>query len=144
MTRMASIAGFLLMGAAVIGLLIGHALFSYLPLVIAVQLVALGLMLWARLSFGRRSFNVAATPTAGVLVTTGPYRYIRHPIYTAVCLFCLAGALSNRSPLSVVAILALLTGAVMRMLAEEHLLVDEYPEYREYLATTRRMVPYVF
>ncbi len=141
---MASVAGFLLMGAAVVVLLIGHALFSYSPLVIAVQLIALGLMFWARLTFGRRSFHVAATPTEGALVRTGPYRYIRHPIYTAACLFCLAGVLSNGSLLSVVAILVLLIGAVMRMLAEEHLLVDKYPEYREYLVTTKRMVPYVF
>lgn len=144
MTRMASIAGFLLMGAAVVGLFISHALFSSSSLVIAVQLIALGLMFWARLSFGRRSFHVSATPTEGALVTTGPYRYIRHPIYTAVCLFCLAGALSNGSLLSVGAILVLLIGAVMRMLAEEHLLANKYPEYREYLCTTKRMMPYVF
>jgi protein-S-isoprenylcysteine O-methyltransferase Ste14 len=141
---MASIAGYILMGAAVVGLLIGHALFSYSPLVIAVQVIALGLMLWARLTFGRRSFHIAATPTQGALVTTGPYRYIRHPIYTAVCLFCLPGAWSNGSTLSVVAILILLTGAVMRILAEEHLLFGKYPEYREYAVTTKRMVPYVF
>jgi protein-S-isoprenylcysteine O-methyltransferase Ste14 len=41
----------------------------------------------ARVTFGRRSFHAAANPTAGGLVTTGPYRLIRHPIYTAACLF---------------------------------------------------------
>lgn len=53
-------------------------------------------------------------------------------------------SVSNGSTLSVVAILVLLTGAVMRILAEERLLVGKYPEYREYVAATKRMVPYVF
>jgi protein-S-isoprenylcysteine O-methyltransferase Ste14 len=63
--------------------------FSGSPYVIAAQSAALLLFLWARVTFGRRSFHLMANPTEGGLVTTGPYRYIRHPIYTAMCLFIL-------------------------------------------------------
>lgn len=139
-----SIAGFLLMVAAVVGLLYAHALFSYSPRVIAVQVLAVGLMAWARLTLGLRSFHAAASPTEGGLVTTGPYRFVRHPIYTAVCMFCWAGALANGSAASLAAGLAVLAGAIMRMLAEERLLADRYPAYRQYAAATKRMVPYLF
>lgn len=142
--RTISILGFLLMVAAIVGLLLGHALFSTSPLTITVQALAVGLMLWARVTFGRRSFHAAANPTQGGLVTTGPYRFVRHPIYTAVCLFCWAGILANPTVLSVGAGAILLVGSILRMLAEERLLVERYPEYRRYAATTKRMVPYVF
>jgi protein-S-isoprenylcysteine O-methyltransferase Ste14 len=57
----------------------------------SVQLLALGLFLWARITFGRRSYHFVADPTKGGLVLGGPYRYIRHPIYAAMRLFTLAG-----------------------------------------------------
>ena len=142
--RIVSIAGFLLMVAAVAGLIFTHALFSGSPVVIAIQVGAVALMVWARLTFGWRSYHYAADPTDGGLVTTGPYRFIRHPIYTAVCIFCWAGVLAIGTWAPVVAGVLLVVGAVIRMLAEEHLLVDRYPEYRQYAQGTKRMVPYVF
>ena len=63
---------------------------------------------------------------------------------TAACLFTWAGALSNWSvPAAGLAVLVTL-GAVARMLCEERLVVERYPEYRDYARKTRRMVPYVF
>src|SRR5215510_1633994 len=92
-----SIVGYLAMVAGLIGLIAMKSLLSTSLLVIALQLVALALMIWARLAFGRRSFHPAANPTAGGLVTTCPYHFIRHPIYTAVCLFVTAGVAAHMS-----------------------------------------------
>ena len=38
----------------------------------------------------------------------------------------------------------LIGGAVARMLCEERLIIDVYPEYRDYARATKRMVPYIF
>src|SRR5579871_615395 len=81
-------------------LLFTHSLFGSGPLTIGVQVAAAGLMIWARLTFGRRSFHAAADPTAGGLVTTGPYRWLRHPIYAAVFWFIWAGVFAHPSVLS--------------------------------------------
>jgi protein-S-isoprenylcysteine O-methyltransferase Ste14 len=142
--RVVSVAGLGLMVAAIPGLAFSHALFSRSPVVIGVQVAAVGLMLWARIAFGRRSFHAGAEPTDGGLVTTGPYRFIRHPIYTAVCLFCWAGILSSLSVVSVALGGVVFLGALMRMLTEERLVVQRYPAYRQYAQVTKRMVPYVF
>ena len=88
-----SIIGYIGMIGGLLGLLATRSLFSPSPLVISVQVLPLLLFLWARVTFGRRSYHVVADPTAGGLVTRGPYRYIRHPIYSAMCLFFLAGSL---------------------------------------------------
>ena len=139
-----SLAALLLMVVAVLGLLAMNSLLARTHAGIAVQVAAFLLMVWARLTLGRRSFHASADPTPGGLVTTGPYRFIRHPIYTAACLFVWAGVLSNWSVLAGSLGALLLVGAIVRMLCEERLVVAAYPEYRDYARTTKRMVPYVF
>ena len=81
MLKLISILGVVVMVGALIGLYQIGVLFTAQPIAIALQLIAIALMVWARVTFGRRSFHAAANPTAGGLVTTGPYRFIRHPIY---------------------------------------------------------------
>jgi protein-S-isoprenylcysteine O-methyltransferase Ste14 len=144
MLKVLSILGLILMVAALLGLFSTHSLFSRSPAVVAVQTAAVALLIWARLTFGRRSFHAAANPTEGGLVTTGPYRFVRHPIYTAVCLFAFAGALAHVSFTAVGLALLVFLGALGRMLPEEHLVLQRYPEYAEYAARTRRMLPFVF
>src|SRR5881296_3946464 len=97
MLKLLSILGYLLMIPGLAFLVITRNLFSSAPVVIVVQALALMLLLWARITFGRRSFHASADPTEGGLVTHGPYRYIRHPIYTAVCAFVWAGILAHLS-----------------------------------------------
>ena len=97
MLKSLSIIGYIGMIGALLGLLATRTLFSSSPLVISVQLLALVLFLWARVTFGWRSYHVVADPTEGGLVTGGPYRYIRHPIYAAFCLFTSAGVAAHWS-----------------------------------------------
>src|SRR6187401_3441285 len=97
MLKTLSIIGYLGMIGGLLGLLATRDLFSSSPLTVSVQVLAFALFLWARITFGRRSFHVVADPTAGGLVTDGPYRYIRHPIYTAFCLFTSAGVSAHWS-----------------------------------------------
>ena len=136
--------GVLLMVAGLIGLFYTHALFSISPVVITIQVFAVALMVWARVTFGLRSFHATANTTAGGLVTSGPYRYIRNPIYTSVVLFSFTGAGAHLSWSSVVFALVVLAGALTRIFAEERFLRIRYPEYAEYAARTKRMVPLVF
>ena len=144
MLRIISLAALLLMALALAGLLVRGAFFSSQPVAIIAEVTAVALMVWARLTFGRRSFQAAANPKAGGLVTTGPYRYIRHPIYTAACLFGWSGILAHWSLINVLLGALLIAGAVVRILCEERLIIEVYPEYRAYAQATKRMVPYVF
>ena|SRR5689334_3567398 len=144
MRRKISILGLVVMIGALIGLYKIGVLFTAQPIAIALQLMAVALMVWARVTFGRRSFHAAANPTAGGLVTAGPYRIIRHPIYTAACLFGWGAIVVQRSLVSVALGILLLLGALMRMICEEQLVKQKYPEYIEYAKVTKRMIPYLF
>jgi protein-S-isoprenylcysteine O-methyltransferase Ste14 len=144
MLKLVSLLGYLVMVGGILGLLLTHRVFSPSPLVIAPQLVAVGLMLWARITFGRRSFHFVANPTRGGLVTTGPYRYIRHPIYTAVCLFVTAGAAAHLGLLTLVLGGFVWVSTLSRIFCEECFLLQQYPDYAPYAAKTPRMIPFVF
>jgi protein-S-isoprenylcysteine O-methyltransferase Ste14 len=139
-----SLVGLLLMAGGLVEMFALRALFSPSPLVLAAQAAAVVLMGWARLVFGSRSFHATPGPTEGRLVTAGPYGRIRHPIYTAVCLFAWAGVLAHPSLANLGLGVLVLGGALTRMLLEERALRRRYPEYADYMARTSRMIPGVF
>lgn len=85
-----------------------------------------------------RTLDRAATPfprpqEGGRLIETGPYEYVRHPIYTGGLLF-FAGYALVTSPAALIPLVAL--GVLWRNKAalEEELLERRYPEYRDYRA----------
>lgn len=137
-------AGYVLMALGTAGLVLSHSAFSPMTVVVAGQVLAIGLMVWARVTFGGRSFHATATPTEGDLVTTGPYRFIRHPIYASVCLFAWVSTVGHPSVLSIGLAAAVSLGAAIRIRTEESLLRARYPEYAAYARRTRRLVPFVF
>jgi protein-S-isoprenylcysteine O-methyltransferase Ste14 len=130
--------------ACIFGLYLNnYAIFGTGPITITIQVIAALLMVWARLTFGIRSFHGIANPTAGGLVRTGPYRYIRHPIYAAILYFFWAGIAAHPSLVTVAVGLLATALTAVRIVAEEKLLVTMYPEYSAYTRGTKRVVPFV-
>ena len=144
MLKTLSIVGYTGFIGGLLGLLVTRTLFSSSPLIILAQALAFLLFLWARVTFGRRSYHVVANPTEGGLVTGGPYRHIRHPIYAAFCLFTSAGVAAHWSWSAGLFAGLVLGSAVLRIFCEESLVAARYPEYAQYSVTTWRMIPYVF
>lgn len=140
-------ASFLGLALAVAGLtflfLTRHLIGSH-PALIAIQVLAVLLMVWARVTFGRRSFHAAASVSVGDLVTTGPYRYLRHPIYSSILYFVWAGQVRLPSLLSLGAATVVTFGLVLRMLLEEQFLRAAYPEYDAYSKRVKRVIPFLF
>jgi len=142
--RAASVFGFVVVLLGVMGLFATHGLLALSPWSIGAQALAFLLLIWARLTFGLRSFHAAANPTAGGLVTTGPYHYVRHPIYAAVLLFVWSGALVHPTLLHLGFALVATAGTGVRIACEERLIVEAYPDYAAYGRATKRLIPGVF
>ncbi|HEY6952519.1 MAG TPA: isoprenylcysteine carboxylmethyltransferase family protein [Bacteroidota bacterium] len=138
-----SVAGYVIMVIALVALIYLGGLFSTSIPVIVIQVLSASLMVWARITFGSRSFHYAANATKGGLVTTGPYRYVRHPIYASIIYFAVAGVAGNWSLTNALLAGVVCAGAAIRIFCEERLIVVEYPEYTEYASRTRRVLPFI-
>ena len=103
----------------------------------------IALAVWARLHLGRNWGMPTTQRAEPELVTSGPYRFVRHPIYTGLLTAMLGTALvNNLLGLSVVAVLAAYfyyCGTI-----EERSLVATFPKaYPEYRSGTKMLIPFL-
>ena len=107
---------------------------------VALALVGLSITVYARVSLGR---NIGLVPAQRLLVTTGAYRLVRHPIYTGMFINYLSFALADYSP-SKAAIAGLgVLWFILKSFIEERFLSED-PEYVEYMEIVRwRWIPWI-
>jgi len=82
----------------------------------------------------------APTPDA-TLRTDGPYRYVRHPIYSGLLLLAAGVTLALASALKAAAFALLLVVLSIKARFEEGLLAEHFPGYESYARLTPRFVP---
>ena len=140
----ASAAPLLLVIAAIVALGATGNLLAPSPLGITVQAGAIALSVWARRSFRRGTFRVTATPGSSSIIRSGPYHFVRHPMYAAVLLFIWSAVVSHLSVLTLAIGIAVTPVVIARVVVEDRLLRARFPEYGEYARSTKALVPYVF
>lgn len=86
-----------------------------------------------------RSFSIMAT--ARKLVTTGAYRYVRHPLYAAELITIVGVVLANLSPAAIAVGVVWLGLQIQRIHYEEAVLRKSFPEYNAYAARVPMLVP---
>jgi protein-S-isoprenylcysteine O-methyltransferase Ste14 len=80
------------------------------------------------------------------LVCVGPYKYLRHPSYTGILLVVIGFGLMMGNWLSLLSIfIGMLIGLLYRISIEEAALCQHFGQvYRDYMATTKRLIPFLF
>ena len=107
---------------------------------VGVPTVAFGI--WTFRSLGRNITDTVVTRREHTLVTSGPYRYVRHPFYVTAALAFTANALTTANWFIALTGFAALVLLVIRTATEETKLVERFgDDYRRYMARTGRFFP---
>jgi protein-S-isoprenylcysteine O-methyltransferase Ste14 len=111
----------------------------------ALAIMAVPLMYWMFSALGLNISPTVATRAQATLVTSGPYRWIRHPLYTfATMLFVGLGLLAS-SWLLLAGAVGAFTMLAIRTPAEEAQLIERFgDDYRNYMKRTGRYFPRLF
>jgi protein-S-isoprenylcysteine O-methyltransferase Ste14 len=79
------------------------------------------------------------------LITTGAYRFIRHPLYASLLLFAVGGFLQDPSWTGAILVGSTFVGVLLTTLIEESHNLERFgEEYREYMEKTWRFIPLVY
>lgn len=142
--RIGSAIAFAAVITGVIYLLYKGYVFSNNPVSILIQACAVVLMVWARLTLGTRSFHATANTTKGQLITKGPYRWLRHPIYAAIIYFFIGSVIAYPYKETIGAFILIFIGSFTRIILEERSLIETYgEEYSIYSRRTKRIIPFL-
>ncbi|OED43162.1 hypothetical protein ACH42_10755 [Endozoicomonas sp. (ex Bugula neritina AB1)] len=91
---------------------------------------------------GRFNIRPEIHPQA-ILVTTGPYRWVRHPMYTAVFLFCMGMVLVHQTLFSVICLILIFPVLWVKASREELYMGQQFPEYDQQMSHKKKFVPFV-
>ncbi len=113
---------------------------------LAASFCVIGLVfaIWARAALGSNWSSAVTFKQSHELITGGPYRFVRHPIYTGVLLMLLGSALMQARLGSIAGLAFGVAGMWLKLQREETLLLAHFrSEYTAYRARTKALIPFV-
>ncbi len=123
---------------------------SVLPHTVKIGLLAdviiatgLSIAIWARVVLGGNWSSRVTLKEGHELIQRGPYRTVRHPIYSGLLLMVLGTAILAGRWVDFIALTLSFFGLWMKLRQEEVLLTAHLPGYAEYMTRTKALIPFV-
>lgn len=125
-------------------LLTGRTFADTMPLLIT-ELFGIFLAVWAILSMKIGNFNIRPiVKQEGVFVEKGPYKFIRHPMYSSIFVSLSPLVIDDFSYLRFAFLFILFVNLCIKCHFEEELLLRHFPQYKDYMKRTKRIIPFVY
>ena len=126
-------------------LLSGSPLNNIPLLAYAFIILSLLFILWAIITMQKSKLRIMPEPSVdATLVTTGPYRFIRHPMYTAILLGCIGLLIDQFTLVRLAMVVALAIVLFIKLSWEEKMLSEKFGGYSDYMKQTSRLIPFLF
>ena len=107
-------------------------------------IAGLAFCVWARATLGRNWSGTITLKEGHELIERGPYRLVRHPIYTGLLAMFLATALAFGHLGGVVAVILAFASFWIKLSEEEKLMLQQFPDqYRSYQQRVKCIIPFV-
>lgn len=104
----------------------------------------IGILGWSSLRLGRSLTPFPRPVKHGTLVTSGPYRIVRHPIYAGVVLACLGLSIATENLFRLGVTALLLVFFDLKSRREEQWLGERYPDYQDYSKRVKKLLPWLY
>ena len=112
---------------------------------LALAICGIGFSIWARLILGENWSSSPSIKQDHALIVTGPYRVVRHPIYTGFLFALLGSALQHGLVRSFLAVLTCAVGLYLKVSVEEDFMVQRFGDaYLRYRRNVSALVPFLF
>jgi protein-S-isoprenylcysteine O-methyltransferase Ste14 len=109
---------------------------------LAVTVVGAVFAIWSRVTLGRNWSSVPQVKEQHELVVKGPYRIVRHPIYTGLILAVTGTALAQDRGIWLFMVALIFASYWLKIRVEERLMMETFPEaYPEYRRRVKALIP---
>ena len=113
---------------------------SYTFIILSILLV-----FWAIATMKKSKLRILPEPSPhATLITIGPYRFIRHPMYTAILMGSVGLLIHQFTWLRLSILIALAIVLVGKLTWEERMLLQKFEAYRDYMRRSKRLLPFIF
>lgn len=110
----------------------------------ATAALGIAIAIWARKTIASNWSGDIQFKQDHQLVQQGPYRFVRHPIYTGILLMCLGTAIESGRAAAFAGVAFFLLGFWIKLRQEERLMARHFPaEYPAYKARVKALIPYL-
>ena len=108
----------------------------------AMTLAGLLLAVWARLYLGKNWSGLVAVKQEHELIRTGPYHFVRHPIYSGILLALVGTTICRRNVWGFMGVALVWLGLWLKARLEERFMIETFgPQYVEYRRSTGALLP---
>lgn len=129
-----------------IGLLIWSTV-SFKLSVLSLVLISVSFLLavWAVVSMKESKLRISPIPAKEArIVINGPYRFVRHPMYTSIIIGMIGLLIIHFSIIRLVMFLALIVVLIFKLNWEEKMLLEKFSGYKVYRERTNKLIPFIY
>lgn len=131
--------------ATLFGIMFTGPLFASGFVLLGLQIIGVILGIWSVLVMKIGNFNIIPVPVSNAeLRIKGPYKYIRHPMYSSLLLFALAELINFFTFFRLIVFIFLIWSLLIKLNFEEKMLVLQFSDYEKYRSNSKRLIPFIY